>query len=352
MVERVVSINTLCLREDIEARERANLSPFAAFSDSSLGRQNPRPKDHYRTDFQRDRDRILHCKAFRRLSHKTQVFIAPEGDHYRTRLTHTLEVSQIARSIARTLWLNEDLTEAIALGHDLGHTPFGHTGEGALDKALREIAGRYPDAPTHYEHVDQSLRIVERLEYDGKGLNLTAETRDGIHGHSGAHVPRTLEGQIVRVADRIAYINHDIDDALRAGVLHESELPRDSCDVLGNNSPERITTLITDLVKHSLNQNSIQMSPEVERAMLDLRSFMFTNVYESPRAKAEEPKAGGLIRELFFYYLENSDEIPAQDVVAADGNKVQAIVDYVSGMTDRYATRQFEKIFIPKSWRL
>lgn len=343
--------DTLCMRECLEQREREMLSEFAALAVNSKGRQNPRPRDEFRTEFQRDRDRILHCKAFRRLSHKTQVFIAPEGDHYRTRLTHTLEVSQIARSIARTLRLNEDLTEAVALGHDLGHTPFGHTGEYALDEALKSIVGKYPNCPETYEHVDQSLRIVEQLEYDGKGLNLTWETRDGIHGHSGSHMPATLEGQIVRISDRIAYINHDIDDALRAGVLIEELLPRDCVEILGHSSAERISTLVHDLVSQSAGQPKIRMSKDVLEAMMKLRTFMFEHVYEAPTAKREEPKAKGMVKTLFFHYLEHPELIPAE-FGATDETLVVSVVDYVSGMTDRYAVRQFEKLFIPTSWRI
>ena len=346
----------IALRVDIEQREREQLSPHAALSAESRGRTRPKPLDEFRTEFQRDRERILHCKAFRRLSHKTQVFLSPEGDHYRTRLTHTLEVSQIARSIARTLRLNEDLTEAIALGHDLGHTPFGHTGEQALSDALAHLAatepGRFPGAPTSYEHVMQSLRIVDHLEYDGKGLNLTWETRDGIAGHSGAHFPETLEGQIVRTADRIAYINHDIDDAFRAGVLTEEQLPEAQCAVLGHSSIERITTLVNDMVSASVGRDRISMTPEIERAMLDLRSFLFSHVYESADAHAEKPRAGAMVQQLFFYYLDHLDEVPAEYRGEIETNPVQMVVDFVSGMTDRYAIRQFESIFIPKVWRL
>ena len=346
----------LATRIDVERREAETLSPFAARSAQSRGRQLPRPLDEYRTEFQRDRDRILHCKAFRRLSHKTQVFLSPEGDHYRTRLTHTLEVSQIARSIARTLMLNEDLTEAIALGHDLGHTPFGHTGEEALDVALKTLAAqhpeRYPQAPKSYEHVTQSLRIVEHLEYDGQGLNLTWETRDGIKGHSGSHIPVTLEGQIVRTADRIAYINHDIDDAFRAGVLCEADLPQEACAILGSSHHERITTLVNDMVNASAGQPAISMTPEIEGAMLSLRTFMFQRVYESASAEAEKPRAGAMIQSMFQYYLDHLDEVPDEYHRLAPGNPVQAVVDYVSGMTDRFAIRQYERIFIPKVWRL
>ncbi|MBK5211195.1 MAG: deoxyguanosinetriphosphate triphosphohydrolase [Coriobacteriia bacterium] len=348
--------NLVFLREDIEQRERDILSPYAALSADTKGRVVVRPLDIYRTEFQRDRDRILHCKSLRRLSHKTQVFLAAEGDHYRTRLTHTLEVAQIARSVARTLRLNEDLTEAIALGHDLGHTPFGHTGETALNRALSKIQSdyreKYPKAPTHYEHVEQSLRLVECLEYDGKGLNLCWETRDGILGHSGNHIPKTLEGQIVRISDRIAYINHDIDDALRAGVISEENLPQEYCEVLGDNSPHRITTLVRDLVENSAGRERIIMSSSVEHAMLGLRSWMFDNVYLSQGAKSEEPKALGLIESLFFYYLDHMDDVPHEYRVHSDGCDVRAVIDFVAGMTDRYALKQYEEIFVPKSWRI
>lgn len=345
----------LSFREQIEAQERANLSEFAALSSETRGRKVERPLDKYRTEFQRDRERILHCKSFRRLSHKTQVFLAPEGDHYRTRMTHTLEVSQIARSIARTLKLNEDLTEAIALGHDLGHTPFGHTGEEALDEALSEIETRFPgrfvNYPSHYEHVEQSLRIVDFLEYEGKGLNLCYETRDGILGHSGGHLPETLEGQVVRISDRIAYINHDIDDAMRAGVIREEDLPKQYTDILGNNSAQRITRLVTDLVETSSGKTAIRMSDEIFHAMIDLRSWMFNNVYHSSVAKSDEPKAKKMIKMLFNYYLEHLDQLPVEFKIV-EGEEVRTVIDYVSGMTDRYALRQFNELFVPNKWRI
>lgn len=347
--------NQLNLRKQIEADERVRLSEFAMLSSKTAGRKTPRPLDAYRTEFQRDRERILHCKAFRRLSHKTQVFLAPEGDHYRTRMTHTLEVSQIARSISRTLRLNEDLTEAIALGHDLGHTPFGHTGESAIDEVLTEIEIRHPgkfsNYPTHYEHVEQSLRIVDFLEYEGKGLNLCAETRDGILGHSGQHLPETLEGQVVRISDRIAYINHDIDDAMRAGVIKEEDLPKMYTNILGKNSAERITTLVTDLVQTSAGRDVIRMSDEVYHAMIDLRQWMFKNVYLSSTAKSEEPKAKNLVKMLFNYYLDNLDELPLE-FSNNEGEEVRAVIDYISGMTDRYALRQFNELFVPNKWRI
>ncbi|MCL2654435.1 MAG: deoxyguanosinetriphosphate triphosphohydrolase [Coriobacteriia bacterium] len=339
-------------REDLEAREHRELSPYAAYSDATRGRQRPRPADLRRTEFQRDRDRILHCKSFRRLSHKTQVFIAPEGDHYRTRLTHTLEVSQIARTVARSLALNEDLTEAIALGHDLGHTPFGHTGEEALTAALTTIADRYPEAPRSFKHVQQSLRVVEELEYDGKGLNLCWETRDGILGHSGGHHPATLEGQIVRTADRMAYINHDIDDAQRAGILTEDDLPAGSAAVLGHSLAQRITTLIEDMVEASAGRDVIVLSDPVERALLEVRAFMFKAVYSSPSAKSEGPKAQRLVEQLFYYYLDHPGALPAEYQTTAASNPVQAVIDYVSGMTDRFAIRVYEELFVPSRWAL
>ncbi len=339
------------IREAWEAHEHRFLSPRAAFSDASRGRERALRPDAHRTDFQRDRDRIIHCKAFRRLSHKTQVFLAPEGDHYRTRLTHTLEVSQIARSIARALRFNEDLTEAIALGHDLGHTPFGHTGEDALDDALEEALREYPTAPFPFKHNLQSLRIVEHLEYEGVGLNLTWEVRDGIHRHTGSVPAATLEGQIVAIADRIAYVNHDIDDAIRAGVLAETDLPCDSTDVLGHTHAKRITTLVEDLVRTSQTADHITMSEPVMTAMLDLRRFLFENVYLSPMAKAEEPKAYGVVRTLFEYYLANPHELPADERPDREEDLPQAVTDYVSGMTDRFAIRTYERIMIPSRWR-
>ena len=339
-------------REDLEARERRELSPRAAFSDASRGRQVPRPPDPRRTEFQRDRDRILHCKAFRRLSHKTQVFIAPEGDHYRTRLTHTLEVSQIARTVARSLSLNEDLTEAIALGHDLGHTPFGHTGEEALCSALVRIAERYPGAPRQFRHVEQSLRVVEKLEYDGRGLNLCWETRDGILGHSGAHLPATLEGQIVRTADRMAYINHDIDDAQRAGILTEDDLPAGPVAVLGHSLAQRLTTLIDDMVTTSADKDAIALSAPVESALLEMRRFMFDAVYSSPSAKSQGPKAQRLVEELFSHYLDHLEALPKEYQETVRIDPVQAVIDYVSGMTDRFAIRVYEDLFVPSRWAL
>jgi dGTPase len=337
-------------RAQAEAAEFERLAPRALKAAESRGRVTPLELDPYRTEFQRDRDRILHCKAFRRLSHKTQVFLAPEGDHYRTRLTHTLEVSQISRSIARALLLNEDLTEAIALGHDLGHTPFGHTGESALDEALDGLGSAWPGAPTHYKHNLQSLRIVEKLEYDGKGLNLTWEVRDGIWGHTGDHMPASLEGQIVRIADRIAYVNHDIDDALRARVLTEAELPAAALEVLGPHHGARITTMVTDLIETSRSGDRIRMSPRVWDAMMALREYLFANVYFSERAKAEEPKAHRVVVMLFDHYLGHPEELPDEFRPAPGEEPVQRVIDYVAGMTDRFAIREFERLFIPKKW--
>jgi dGTPase len=344
--------DVILTREAAEAEERLRLSPRAAFSDATVGREIPLEPDPLRTEFQRDRDRIIHCKAFRRLSHKTQVFLAPEGDHYRTRLTHTLEVAQIARSIARALRLNEDLTEAIALGHDLGHTPFGHTGESALSQCLAEVAAEYPGMPHAYEHNLQSLRVVEVLEYDGRGLNLTWEVRDGIRNHTGEDVPATLEGQIVKTADRIAYINHDIDDAVRAGVMSDSEIPEAITAVLGKHHGERITALVQSMVMASADQDRIMMTPEVEAAMLTLRAFLFDRVYLSMDAKGEDPKALELVKRLFGYYLTHPSELPEEFALESLGPLPQRVVDYVAGMTDRYAIRTYEHLFMPSRWKM
>jgi dGTPase len=339
-------------REDIERDEHDRLSPSAAFSDATRGRERPIAPDPLRTEYQRDRDRIIHCKSFRRLSHKTQVFIAPEGDHYRTRLTHTLEVAQIARSVARALRLNEDLTEAIALGHDLGHTPFGHTGEDAVTECLESLAGRYPGVTVPFRHSMQSLRVVEVLEYEGKGLNLTWEVRDGIRHHSGdREKAATLEGRIVATADRIAYVNHDIDDALRGGVLHEEDLPAQCTSVLGTNHGARIATMIRSMVECSLDTGDIRMGPEAWDAMMALRGFLFEHVYLGGEAKREEPKAHDLIVKLFEYFMDNADELPDDYRPASDADLPQAVTDHIAGMTDRYAIRTFERLFVPRIWR-
>jgi dGTPase len=339
-------------REQIEAAEHARLAPEAAFADSTRGRRQPLELDLYRTEFQRDRDRIIHSKAFRRLMHKTQVFLAPEGDHYRTRLTHTLEVAQIARSVARALRLNEDLTEAIALGHDLGHTPFGHVGEDALTACYDEVRGQFPDVPDSFHHNVQSLRVVEVLEYDGKGLNLTWEVRDGIAHHTGPQEPATLEGRIVRIADRIAYVNHDIDDAIRAGVLDDADLPAGPVSVLGRTHGARIRTMVEDMIASSDEGGDIAMSAPVWDAMIELRAYLFDAVYLSPRAKVEEPKAFGVVRDLFLYYLRLPDMLPGEYQPSAPEDAPQCVTDYIAGMTDRYAIRDYETRFVPASWRM
>ena len=327
-------------RERTEAIERQTLSPRAVLASDSKGREREEPDDDLRTCFQRDRDRIQHSKAFRRLKHKTQVFLAPEGDHYRVRLTHTLDVAQIARTAARALRLNEDLTEAIALGHDLGHTPFGHLGE----QALTPFLGR------PFRHSEQSLRVVEYLENDGHGLNLTWEVRDGIVHHPWSMPPpSTLEAQVVRFADRIAYINHDIDDAIRAGVLITEELPPTALAVLGRTHSERIDTLVHDLVASSEDQDRIALSPEVFRAMDELRDFMFAEVYLRAGAREEHEKAMKLLRELFEHLLEHPAELPPE-YRAAPGDLPTHVADFVAGMTDRYALRTYERLFLPRGW--
>ncbi len=351
--------DAILTREAAEAEEHRRLSPRAAFSDESRGREHPLAPDWLRTDFQRDRDRIIHSKAFRRLMHKTQVFLAPEGDHYRTRLTHTLEVAQIARSIARALRLNEDLTEAVALGHDLGHTPFGHIGESALSDSLLAAKPRYPSLDAPYHHNLQSLRIVEHLEYDGKGLNLTWEVRDGIARHTGEVRAATLEGRIVATADRIAYINHDIDDATRAGVLDPSDLPSGPISVLGTNHGARIKTMIDDMVISSAEAGDIRMSPRVWDATIELRAWLFENIYENPDAKSEEPKARALVSGLFDYYLAHPEALPADHRPATPEDLPVHVTDYIAGMTDRFAMNTYRGIFpreaagmLPRAWKV
>lgn len=328
----------MTVREITEALERETLSDLACFSADAV-RDTPVEPCPMRTGFQRDRDRVLHCKSFRRLMHKTQVFLSPEGDHYRTRLTHTLEVSQIARTIARGLRLNEDLIEAIALGHDLGHTPFGHAGE----RALAEVY-----APG-FVHARQSVRVVERLENEGRGLNLTAQVRNGILCHSSGPAAETLEGQVLRFADKIAYLNHDIDDAIRAGVLSEGDVPWDLVYTLGRGKSARITTMIVSLVQNSGQE--IKMSPEVQKAFVALRSFMFEAVYTNPVAKGEEGKACGVVTRLYQYFVENPERLADEyRAVLEDEGAERAACDYISGMSDRYAVSLFESLFIPKSW--
>jgi dGTPase len=339
-------------REQRERMEHDQLSVHAAFSDVAT-RLKPCAPDPYRTAFQRDRDRIIHTKAFRRLMHKTQVFVAPEGDHYRTRLTHTLEVAQISRSIARALALNEDLAEAIAMGHDLGHTPFGHIGEEALSFALARRRGiEAPPAQLLFKHSLQSLRVVDVLERDGEGLNLTEEVRDGILRHNGAQRAMTLEGRIVATADRIAYVNHDIDDALRAGVIVEQDLPLSTHTVLGGSHSERITTLVEDMIAASDGQGDICLSPRVWDSMMELRAFLFENVYKRLDFRDEEPKAFDLVCSLFDYYVENPEEIPADIRALPPRDTETAAIDFVASMTDRYATETFRRLFIPSSWHV
>lgn len=330
----------MTIREELEARERAYLSPYAVCSADTKGRVRPISPDDMRTEFQRDRDRILHCKSFRRLKFKTQVFISPEGDHYRTRLTHTLEVAQVARTLARAMRLNEDLTEAIALGHDLGHTPFGHIGERSLD---RLTSGGF-------RHNEQSLRVVEVLE-GGEGLNLTWEVRDGIVNHSGHLKPATLEGACVARADRIAYINHDIDDAIRAGVLREFELPHELLRVLGETHGQRIDTMIRDIVRESRDKNELKMSDEVQQASDELRRFLFKNVYLDSWRKEEEERCDHVISSLFAYYMEHPGKMPMEYVqISYREGTERAVTDFLACMTDRYALRTYQQIFVPASF--
>lgn len=332
------------MREYIEKREYSELSEYASFSRESKGRKYEEKQCDFRTCYQRDRDRIIHSKAFRRLKHKTQVFIAPEGDHYRTRLTHTLEVSQIARTIARSLRLNEDLTEAIALGHDLGHTPFGHAGEAAINEV-------YTD---EFSHNKQSLRVIDILEKRKEnipGLNLTKEVKDGILNHTGDGEPSTLEGQIVRIADRIAYINHDIDDALRAGLIDFDELPLDSLKILGESHSDRIDTMVRDMINESMGKDKICRSKKIFKATQVLRDYLFENIYFGSLAKKEESKAKRLIKLLYNYYMENINYIPDEFMKRINSsNKEQIIIDYIAGMSDRYAIQAGKDIYIPEPW--
>ncbi len=330
------------IRETFEEREFQTLSPHAAHSRNSRGRERYEPECDIRTVYQRDRDRILHSKAFRRLKDKTQVFLSPQGDHYRTRLTHTLEVSQTARTVARALKLNEDLVEAIALGHDLGHTPFGHAGEAALN-AIH---------PGGFRHAEQSVRVVEVLEKEGKGLNLTWEVRDGILNHRTAGNPSTLEGQVVRLCDKISYIHHDMDDSIRAGLLSEDDIPITLRVVLGDTCRERLNTLIHDMVENSLGKDSIRQSPEMAEAMKLLRELMFANVYRSSVAKKEEVKAKRMLTELYEYYTEHPDQLSGeyQRLIERGEKKEQVVCDYISGMTDQYSIHKFQEIYVPKSW--
>ena len=335
----------MTLREELERQEHEHLNPRAAFADESRGRlhpEEPRTED-VRTVFQRDTDKIVHSKAFRRLMHKTQVFLSPEGDHYRTRMTHTIEVSRIARTIAKGLSLNEDLAEAIAMGHDLGHTPFGHAGEVALTEAMGQP----------FRHNEQSLRVVDILENGGEGLNLTYEVRMGILGHTGDRIPETLEGQIVRKADQIAYVNHDIDDAIRAGILNDEDIPKSIARVLGRTHSQRINTLVCDTIHASRESSTIVLSEPVDRALKDLRSFMFERVYRNPVAKGQEQKARGMLQRMYEYYYAHPEALPEgfQPQLSFDGME-RTVCDYIAGMTDNYAVDKYTELFIPSGWQV
>ena len=331
-----MTVRTLLMEE-----EKSRLSQYALLSCDSRGRLKEEEPCPYRTEFQRDRDRIIHCNSFRRLKHKTQVFLSPQGDHYRTRLTHTLEVSQIARTIARALRLNEDLTEAISMGHDLGHTPFGHAGE----RALNEVT------PFGYKHYLQSVRVVHRLEKEGMGLNLTYEVKNGIACHSAELIASTLEGRIVKISDKVAYINHDIEDAIRAGVLSEADLPWVAVYVLGRTKSERLSTIISSIVENS--DEDIRMAPEVYKAHRVLQDFMFESVYTNPIAKGEESKAEDTVKKLYSHYCKYPEKLPTfyRGVAAQDGVE-RAVCDYISGMTDQHAIGVFKELYLPKSWNL
>ncbi|MBQ1281530.1 MAG: deoxyguanosinetriphosphate triphosphohydrolase [Oscillospiraceae bacterium] len=333
----------MTIREQLEQEELQRLSPRAAKAAFTKGRPVAEEESESRTCYQRDTDRIVHSKAFRRLMHKTQVFLDPEGDHYRTRMTHTIEVARIARTIARALHLNEDLTEAAALGHDLGHTPFGHAGE----VALTEVTGK------PFRHNEQSLRVVDVLEKDGQGLNLTQEVRSGILCHTGDETANTLEGQIIRFADRIAYINHDIDDAMRAGILRNEDIPRSISEVLGDTHSSRINTLVCNLIECSAESDKLQMDPKVAAAMRDLREYMFAKVYRNPIAKGEESKARQILQQLYLYYIDHPEKLPPDFQTQLDFEGMPRIVcDYIAGMTDKYAVFKYNEIFIPAGWQL
>ena len=334
----------MTIREELEKMERETLSPFAALSVNSKGRDIPEEPCDVRPVFQRDRDRILHCKAFRRLKNKTQVFLTPMGDHYRTRLSHTLEVSQNARTIAKALRLNEDLVEAIALGHDLGHTPFGHAGEQVLNSICEE----------GFRHNEQSERIVEKLEKNGRGLNLTWEVRDGILNHQSKSMPHTLEGKVVRLSDKIAYVYHDVDDAIRAEILTEEDIPLELRKTLGFTTKQRLNTLIHNVIMNSMQKDDIRMSEEIHDAMFDLRRFMFEHVYTNPVAKGEEKKAKEMIHQLYDYYIDHIELLPGKFLAMLDaGEKKERVVcDYIAGMTDQYAITKFSEYFLPQAWKV
>lgn len=335
----------MTVREELERQEHRRLNPLAAFADRSSGRpryEEPREED-VRTCYQRDIDRIVHSKSFRRLMHKTQVFLRPEGDHYRTRMTHTLEVSRIAGTITRALGLNEDLAEAIAMGHDLGHTPFGHAGEVALTACFGKP----------FRHNEQSLRVVDVLERDGAGLNLTNEVRLGILGHTGDYYPETLEGQVVRRSDQIAYVNHDIDDAIRAGILCDGDIPDLITDILGHSHRDRVNTLVCDAIRTSREAGQVLLSPDVDRALKELRAFMFERVYRNPVAKSEESKARDMLKKLYEYYITHPEALPEdfQPQLSFDGME-RTVCDYIAGMTDNYAVDKYREIFIPAGWQV
>ena len=334
----------MTIREELEYREHRMLNPLASFADRSKGRLRDEPprEEDVRTCYQRDVDRIVHSKSFRRLMHKTQVFLQPEGDHYRTRMTHTLEVTRIARTITQALGLNEDLAEAIAMGHDLGHTPFGHAGEVALTKCLGKP----------FRHNEQSLRVVDVLEKDGMGLNLTYEVRNGILCHTGDPWPETLEGMVVRRSDQIAYVNHDIDDAIRAGILSNDDLPKDITDLLGYDHSARINTLVNDAIVTSREAGTVMLSARVDKALKDLRSYMFEHVYRNPVAKGEERKAKDMLQRLFEYYYTHPEALPEDfhPQLSFDGME-RTVCDYIAGMTDNYAVDKFTELFIPMGWQ-
>ena len=334
----------MTIREQIEQMEREMLSPYACLSVNSRGRDKEEPECDIRPVFQRDRDRILHSKAFRRLKNKTQVFLTPKGDHYRTRMSHTLEVSQNARTIAKALRLNEDLAEAIALGHDLGHTPFGHAGERVLDKLTKG----------QFRHNEQSVRIVESLEKDGEGLNLTWEVRDGILNHEIELRPATLEGRVVRLSDKIAYLNADFDDAIRAQLLSEDDIPLELRKELGYDTKTRLDHMIHDIIINSMGQDDIRMSPETDQAFWELRKFMFTNLYTNPIAKSEEVKAEAMLEELYFHYIDEPEHLPEKMIrsIEEGEEKSRVVCDYISGMTDQYAIDKFHEYFVPVAWQV
>ena len=335
----------MTIREELEKLEHEHLDKRAAFADETKGRLHPEEEktEDVRTAYQRDTDKIVHSKSFRRLMHKTQVFLSPEGDHYRTRMTHTLEVTRIARTIAKALNLNEDLAEAIAMGHDLGHTPFGHAGEVALSEAMGQP----------FRHNEQSLRVVDILENDGAGLNLTYEVRMGILGHTGPRIPETMEGQIVRWADRMAYVNHDIDDAIRAGILATTDIPKTVLKTLGVTHSARINTLVCDMITASREEGKILLSPQVEKALQELREFMFERVYRNPVAKGEEAKAREMLKRLYEHYYTHPEAIPEdfQPQMSLEGME-RTVCDYIAGMTDNYAVDKYTEIFIPSGWNV